>query len=223
MARPIRVLIVDDHAIVREGLRLLLHEEADLTVVGEAGDGAEALALAAAICPDVVLLDLAMPGLDGLATIPRLRQRCPTSQVLVLTSFGDERRVRAALQAGAIGYLLKDVRQAALTQAIRAAADGQPALHPRVQQQLLDQVIRPTAPPPAEALTQRERDVLRAITQGASNKEIAARLHLTEGTVKGYVGAILGKLGVADRTQAAVYAVRHGLAEAEAGESEPAT
>ncbi len=214
LGAPIRVLLVDDHAIVREGLQTVLADEPDIAVVGEAASGTEALALAAALRPDVVLMDLVMPGMDGLEATARIRDACATSRVLVLTSFADDGRVREAIRAGAVGYLLKDVLKPELLQAIRATAQDEPTLHPAAQRGLMRQVIAPPAAPFAD-LTARERDVLRLIACGRSNKEIAARLYLTEGTVKGYVSAILDKLGVADRTQAALYAVKHGLACAE--------
>jgi NarL family two-component system response regulator LiaR len=207
-----RVLIVDDHAIVREGLRTLLSEESDVEVVGEAANGDEAVALAAALLPDVVLMDLVLPGVDGIEATRRIRGGGLPSQVLVLTSFADDQRVREAVQAGAIGYLLKDVLKLELLQAIRAAARGLPALHPVAQQHLLRQVAAPPQPSPLESLTLREREVLRLLAGGRSNRQIAAALFLTEGTVKGYVSVILSKLGVADRTQAALLAIKHGLA-----------
>jgi len=212
MTPTIRVLLVDDHAIVREGLQMLLAEEADIEIVGEASNGKVALTLAADLHPDVVLMDLVMPEMDGLEAMQRLRELCPDSHILVLTSFTDDQRVRAAIRAGATGYLLKDVLKPELVRAIRDAAQGRPTLHPEAQQRLMQQISEPPEPSLLEALTERERDVLRLIAQGRSNKEISATLHLTEGTVKGYVSAILSKLGVADRTQAALYAVKHGLA-----------
>lgn len=206
----IRVLLVDDHVIVREGLRTLLSEEPGIEVVGEAGDGGESVRLAAALHPDVILKDLVMPGMDGIQAMQDIRAVSPSSRVLVLTSFGDDQRVRDAIQAGAIGYLLKDVLKTDLRQAIRAAAQGQPTLHPEAQRLLMRHMAMPARHSPLNDLTPRERDVLRLIARGQSNKEIAATLRVTEGTVKGHVSAILGKLSVADRTQAALYAVRHG-------------
>jgi DNA-binding NarL/FixJ family response regulator len=214
-AEAIRVLIVDDHAIVREGLRTLLSEEPGLRVVGEATDGAGAVAAAADLHPDVVLMDLVMPEVDGIEATRRLREAGAPCRVIVLTSFADDRKVRDALQAGAIGYLLKDVLRPDLVQAIRAAAQGLPTLHPVAQQHLIRHVAAPAAPPMVEELTEREHEVLRLITRGHNNREIARQLHLTEGTVKGYVSIILGKLGVDDRTQAALYALKHGLASLE--------
>jgi two-component system, NarL family, response regulator LiaR len=207
----IRVLLVDDHAIVREGLRMLLAEESDIEVIGEAGNGAESVQLAAMLHPNVILMDLVMPGMDGIQAMHDIRVVSPSSQVLVLTSFSDDQRVRDAIHAGAIGYLLKDVLKADLLQAIRASAQGQPTLHPEAQHYLMRQMRAPVARSLVDGLTPRERDVLQLIVRGQSNKEIAASLRVTEGTVKGHVSAILSKLAVADRTQAALYAVKHGF------------
>jgi DNA-binding NarL/FixJ family response regulator len=209
MTKPIRILIVDDHAIVREGLYTLLSEEEGLQVVGEASRGVEAIPMVQTLQPDVVLMDLVMPEMDGVETIRRIRQSGATCKLLVLTSFGEDQRVRDAIQAGAIGYLLKDVLKPELLRAIQAAARGEPTLHPEAQRVLMRQAASVTSL--IGTLTERELDVLRLIAQGRSNKEIAAKLFLTEGTVKGYVSTILNKLQVGDRTQAALYAVKHGL------------
>lgn len=211
MSTPVKVMIVDDHAIVREGLTMLLSEEDDIEVVGEARDGVNALTLVGHLQPDVVLMDLVMPEMDGIATTAQISEKYPDCRVLVLTSFAEDQRVPDAMQAGAVGYLLKDVLKADLLRAIHAAARGEPTLHPEAQRQLIQQVVAPTPPNLLETLTNREMDVLRLISKGNSNKEIAAVLHLTEGTVKGYVSTILGKLQVSDRTQAALYAVKHGV------------
>lgn len=213
MTSPIRVLIVDDHEIVREGLETLLAEETSISVVGQASNGIEAFALAADLQPEVILMDLMMPELDGIEATRRIRGAGLSAQILVLTSFADDQKVREAIEAGAIGYLLKDVLKADLLRAILAAAQGKPTLHPEAQSYLMRQVSAPVAPLSKSNLTERELDVLRLIASGQSNKEIAVTLHLTEGTIKGYVSAILAKLGVADRTQAALYAVKHGLAD----------
>jgi len=210
--KPIRVLIVDDHEIVREGLQILLNEEADFEVVGMAGDSEDAVALVTKYTPDVVLMDLVMPGLDGIETTKLVLAASPSTRVLVLTTFAEDQRVMDAIQAGAIGYLLKDVLKLDLLNAIRSAAAGKPALHAEAQQFLMRQVMGNEAPP-REGLKERELNVLQLIAEGRSNKEIALALHLTEGTVKGYVSTIFDKLGVEDRTQAALYAVKHGLAK----------
>ena len=211
MNTTIRILLVDDHAIVREGLRTMLVEEPGLEVAAEAATGAEAVALAASLRPDVVLMDVVMPDGDGIQALRQIRQANPQSRVLMLTSFVDEQKVREAIQAGATGYLLKDVLKAELLRAIRAAARDEPTLHPEAQRQLIRQVLHPQEPSLLDALTARESQVLRRIAQGCSNKEIAAILGLTEGTVKGYVSAILVKIGAADRTQAALMAVKAGI------------
>jgi DNA-binding NarL/FixJ family response regulator len=211
MSGPIKVMIVDDHAIVREGLTMLLSEEEGIEVIGEARHGAEAVNRVGNLQPDVILMDLVMPEMDGIVATAKIRQEYPACQVLVLTSFAEDQRVPDAIKAGAVGYLLKDVLRADLLRAIHAAARGEPTLHPEAQRQLMQQVVTPPQPNLLATLTDREMDVLRLITQGHSNKEIASTLHLTEGTVKGYVSTILGKLQVTDRTQAALYAVRHGV------------
>jgi DNA-binding NarL/FixJ family response regulator len=211
MDRPLRVLIVDDHEIVRYGLSTVLSEEPDIEVVGEAMNGADALARTADARPDVILMDLVLPDIDGVEVTRRIVDQGLPSQIVVLTSFADDSRVRDAIQAGAIGYLLKDVLRPDLLRAIRAAARGEPALHPEAQRHLMRQISETSQPSPLRNLTDRERDVLRLIGEGCNNKQIADRLRLTEGTVKGYVSTVLGKLGVADRTQAALLAVRHGL------------
>jgi DNA-binding NarL/FixJ family response regulator len=205
------VLIVDDHQIVREGLATLLSDEPDITVLAEAENGARAVALAGTLSPDVVLMDLVMPEMDGIEATRRLHGQCPDAHVLVLTSYVDDERVGEAIRAGATGYLLKDVIKDDLLDAIRKAAAGAPTLHPEAQKHLMQRVAAPRSASVLETLTERERDVLRCIARGESKKEIARRVKLTEGTVKGYVSAVLAKLGVADRTQAALYAVRHGM------------
>ncbi len=206
----VRVLIVDDHEIVREGLTTLLEAEPGIEVIGEASDGAEALELTAALAPHVVLMDVALPKLDGIEVTRQLRKANPAVQVLLLTgNFGKDLRVREAVQAGAVGYLLKDILRAELVHAIKRAAEGKPTLHPEAQEQLMQEAVALRLP--HDDLTDRELDVLRLIGQGMSNKKIAAALGLSEGTVKGYVSIVLSKLGLADRTQAALYAVKNGL------------
>ena len=211
MTTPIRVLIADDHEIVREGLRNLFRGETDIEVVAEARDGAEALRAAQEHRPDVVLMDLVMPETDGLEATRRMRELSPLTQVLVLTSFAEDRQVQEALRFGAAGYLLKDVSRQDLLRAIRSVKDGLPALHPEAQRLLMRRVAPDPARTALEDLTTREREVLVLVAKGQSNKAIADALFLSEGTVKGYVSIILSKLGVQDRTQAALWAVKHGV------------
>jgi DNA-binding NarL/FixJ family response regulator len=204
----IRVLIVDDHSVVREGLRMFLARDSDLEVVGEAADGAEAIQQARLLRPDVVLMDLLMPVLDGIAATHAIRSELPETEILALTSVLVSVSVVEAIRAGAIGYLLKDTRAAELRAAIKAAADGQLHLSPQAFAYLLGAVHMPERPEP---LTQREMDVLRLIKEGQTNKEIAHTLHLAEETVKDYVRHILAKLGVQSRTQAVLTAIRLGM------------
>jgi DNA-binding NarL/FixJ family response regulator len=218
MSAPIKVMIVDDHELVREGLRSVLVQEPSIEVVGEAANGEQAVESAWRLRPDVVLMDLQMPGLDGIEALTRIRAKTPEIQVVVLTNFATDQKVRDAVAAGAIGYLLKDVLKAELLQAIRNAHEGRPSLHPEAQRHLMRRVTTPAPAPEGSELTPRERSVLELIASGHSNKSIASVLNLSEGTVKGYVSAVLSKLGVDDRTQAALYAVKHGLAP---GSSEP--
>jgi DNA-binding NarL/FixJ family response regulator len=210
MNLPIRILVADDHEIVREGLCTLFSEETDLLVVGEAKNGEEAVRLALALSPDVVLMDLMMPGLDGIEATRRILAQAPAARILVLTSFAEEPHVRRAIAAGAHGFLLKDVLKEELLRAIRDVAEGRPALHPEAQRHLMRRVAS-GGRPVAEELTERELSVLQLIGRGRANKDIAKALHLSEGTVKGHVSAVLAKLGVEDRTQAALFAVREGL------------
>jgi len=210
MRKPVRVLIADDHQVVREGLQMILAEsDGEIVVVGEASDGDEAVRLATAVKPDVVLMDLSMPRVDGLEATRRIREAGVESRVLILTSFADGEGVRDAVRAGVTGYLMKDVLKTELLAAIRLAADGVPTLHPRAQQHLMRGIAEPETPSPFTALTPRERDVLGLLARGESNKRIAAALNLSIGTVKGYVSAIFEKLGVEDRTQAALLAAKH--------------
>ncbi|HEY7872546.1 MAG TPA: response regulator transcription factor, partial [Rudaea sp.] len=205
-ASPIRIILIDDHAVVREGVRAVLETHEDLRVVGEFGSGSEALVSAAALAPDVALVDLKMPGLSAPQTITALRERVPGIRILVFTSFGEDALIRATLDAGAIGYLLKDALQHDLVAAIRSVAAGETFLAPAAQRQLMELLRKPQAA--RDALTARETDVLKLIAEGLSNKQIGKRLNLTEGTVKGYVSQILAKLRLEDRTQIALYAVR---------------
>jgi DNA-binding NarL/FixJ family response regulator len=216
-ADPIRVLIVDDHAVVREGLRTFLQLQEGMEVVGEAADGEEAVERAVALEPDVILMDLVLPGLDGVGAMRVLRERAPASRVIVLTSFLDDERLMPALQSGASGYLLKDVEPAELARAVRGACADEALIAPTVAARLLRRLGQgaPSADGSRAAdgvqLTRREREVLQLIATGYSNKRIAFELEIAEKTVKTHVGHLLAKLGVADRTQAALLAVRRGL------------
>lgn len=205
----ITIVIADDHEIVRRGLRLTIEAEPDLHLLGEARTGREALDLARTLRPTVMLLDIQMPDMDGIAAAAAIHAAQPDVAILILTSFSSDAQLAAALRAGVSGYLLKDLSGDALVAALRGAARGEPQLHPSIARKLM-QHAGPPADPLAE-LTTREQDVLRLIARGHSNKEIGAALALTEVTIKGYVSSILSKLGVADRTQAALLAVRYGL------------
>ena len=208
----IRVLLVDDHAVVRSGLRAFLELLDDIEVVGEASDGAEGVRRVAELAPDVVVMDLLMPVMDGIAATQAIRAAHPDVEVLALTSFIEEDKVTAALEAGASGYLLKDADADEVAAAIRSAHAGEVHLDPAVARLLAERMRRRDAPTDVEPLTDRERDVLRLVGQGMSNKEIATALFITERTARTYVSNILGKLGLASRTQAALYAVEHRLA-----------
>lgn len=215
--KPIRILLVDDQALFREGLRTLLSVHADLVVVGEAGNGSEALQRVKALQPSVILMDLRMPVLGGVEATRRALAFDPTVKVIVLTTFDDDEEVFEALHAGAMGYLLKDAPSEKLVEAIRAAARGESFLQPSIAAKVVAEFNRLShaAPKPSaallEPLSERERDVLRFLARGMSNKEIAAALNLAEGTVKNHMSSVLGKLGVMDRTQAALKARELGL------------
>ncbi len=204
----IRILLVDDHTVVRKGLRTFLSFDSELEVVGEAADGAQALRLARELSPDVVLMDLLMPGMDGIEATAAIRRELPDTEVLALTSVLEDASVVGAVRAGAIGYLLKDTQAEALCQAIKAAAAGQVQLTPKAAARLMQAVSTPESP---EALTERETEVLRLLAQGQSNKQIAHEMNNTEKTIKTHVSRILSKLGVQSRTQATLYAIRTGL------------
>jgi NarL family two-component system response regulator LiaR len=211
---PIRVLLVDDHAIVRKGIRALLATELDLQVVGEAGDGAEAVAQAEALRPDVILMDLVMPRLDGIEATRQITAKLPGTRILVLTSFAADEKVFPAIKAGALGYLLKDSGPEVLVGAIRQVYRGEPSLEPSIARKLLVELVQPPKQQAltADPLTERELDVLRLVAQGCSNKEIAAKLAVSDLTVRTHVSNILGKLHLASRTQAALYALQKGIA-----------
>jgi two-component system, NarL family, response regulator LiaR len=204
----IRILIADDHAVVRQGLRMFLGLDPDFRIVGEAVDGAQAVALARQLRPDVVLMDLLMPGMDGIQATAAIRSELPDTEVVALTSVLEDNAVIGAVRAGAIGYLLKDAQPDELRGAICAAAAGQVQLSPKAAERLMREVRAPENP---EKLTEREVEVLRLLADGQSNKEIARTLTIGEKTVKTHVSNILGKLGVVSRTQAALYAARIGL------------
>jgi two-component system, NarL family, response regulator LiaR len=208
---PIRVLIVDDHAVVRQGLRMFLTLDSELEVIGEAVDGKQAVQLAGELNPDVILMDLLMPVMGGIEAIGLIRQAHPDIEIIALTSVLEDSSVIGAVRAGAIGYLLKDTQSDELIRAIKAASQGQVQLSPKAAARLMREVRAPQSP---ESLTERETEVLRLLAQGHSNKEIAQQLTIGEKTVKTHVSNILSKLNVASRTQAALYAVRIGLVEA---------
>lgn len=208
---PIRVLVVDDHAVVREGLRAFLELQDGIEVVAEAADGREAVEAAAGLRPDVVLMDLVMPRLDGVAAMRELRESVPGARVIVLTSFLDDDKLLPAVRAGAAGYLLKNARPEEVVRAVRAAHAGEALLDPLVAARLVETLAADGGEEPLDRLTPREREVLVLIGRGFPNKRIAAELGLAEKTVKTHVGHVLAKLGVTDRTQAAVAAVRAGL------------
>jgi two-component system, NarL family, response regulator LiaR len=215
MTQPITVLIVDDHQVVRLGLQTFLARQPDIAVIGEASSGEEALRLAAEQVPDVVLMDLIMPGMDGVETTRNLKQISPGSQVVILTSYHEDEHIFPAIRAGALSYLLKDVGTAELADAVRKAARGEAVMHPNVAARVM-QELRERSQPGAltpSMLSERELEVLRNIAAGYSNAEIAERLVISEHTVKRHVSNILSKLHLADRTQAAVYAWREGMAE----------
>ena len=206
---PIRVVIADDHGVVREGLHLFLGSDAEIEIVGEACNGVEALRLAHQLAPDVVLMDLVMPIMDGIAATAAIRREVPDTEVVALTSVLEQATIVDAVRAGAIGYLLKDTRSDELCRAIKAAAAGQVQLAPQVAERLLRELFAPDQSAPS--LTERETDVLRLLAQGKSNKEISETLHIAEQTTKTHVSHILDKLGLPSRTQAALYAIRVGL------------
>jgi len=217
MPEPVTVMIVDDHEMVRNGAKGYLEVQPEITVVAEAESGAEAVRLAREYVPDVVLMDLVMPGMDGVEATRKVKDISPRTQIIILTSFHEDEHIFPALQAGAISYLLKDVKAAELVEAIRKASKGEATLHPRVASRLIKQFSRgePDRSTPFTELTDREVEVLTLIARGFTNQKIADELVISIGTVKGHVSNILSKLHLADRTQAAVYAWQEGIVRRE--------
>ncbi|MCU0486266.1 MAG: response regulator transcription factor [Anaerolineales bacterium] len=216
----IRVLLVDDHAVVRQGLRMFIEMQEDMEVVGEGTNGIEAVELADRLSPDVILLDLAMPQLDGVEATQRIMAQNPNARVLILTSFGEDDKIFPSIRAGAQGYLLKDIQPRDLVQAIRETYQGKAQLHPDIARRLMAAVsgaapIRPekpmALPQDLQGLTEREREVLNLIARGLNNREIAEKMVISEKTVKTHVSNLLDKLGLEDRTRAAIWALKHGL------------
>lgn len=218
MSDIIRIVIADDHTIVRSGVQALLETIDDLEVVGEAADGQQAVTVVMALRPDVILMDLEMPVLDGIQAIERIMAAWPEARILVLTSFATDDRVFPAVKAGALGYLLKDSGPEALVQAIRQVQRGESSLHPKIARKLIQELSRPASQPPtADPLTPREVDVLQLVAQGLGNQEIGDKLFIGEATVRSHVSNILSKLHLASRTQAALYALREGYASLDDG------
>ncbi len=216
LEKKIRVLIADDHSVVRQGLRMFLLVQPDMELVGEAANGREAVQRVDTLAPDVVLMDLVMPEMTGIEATRAIKAAHPEVQVLVLTTFLEDERVKEAIEAGAVGFLLKEVEMDDLARAVRGAARGEPQLHPEAAKMLFGLATRkPVVPEPPSPLTERERQVIALLAEGLSNKQIARTLSVSETTIKGHVANILSKLELQDRTQAAVYAVRHGLAAAQ--------
>jgi len=210
---PIRVFVADDHAIVRKGIAAVLEIVPDIEVVGEAVNGRDAVYRVEQLRPDVILMDLVMPEMDGIEAIRRIKDRQPEARILVLTTFAGEDKIFPAIKAGALGYHLKDSRPEELVQAIRQVHRGEPSLHPVIARKVLEELSRPSERPPTpDPLTPREVEVLRLVAQGLENWEIAERLVITEATVRTHVSNITSKLHVASRTQAALYALREGIA-----------
>jgi len=217
MPKKIRLLICDDHAVVRRGLRSLVSIKPEMELVGEAVDGEEAVAMTKKLKPDVIIMDLIMPRKDGVAAITEIKKKNQAAKILVLTSFSDDKNVFSAIKAGASGYLLKDSSPEDLMQAINDVYQGKSSLHPVIAQKVIHEMHQPSdLPPTDDPLSAREVEVLRNVAQGMSNQEIARTLKIKEGTVRIHVGNILNKLQLANRTQAALYALREGLAELDA-------
>lgn len=213
MSDPLTVLLVDDHAIVRKGIKALLATIPDINIIGEAEDGAQAVDMAQSLDPDVVLMDLEMPIMDGIEATRKLAESRPGTRILVLTSFATDDKVFPAIKAGAQGYLLKDSGPDELVESLRKVGAGESSLHPVIAKKLLQELSRPVEGPPTEdPLTERELEVIRLVARGKSNQSIARTLVISEATVRTHVSNILGKLHLASRTQAALYALREGLA-----------
>ena len=214
--KSIRIVIVDDHAVVRQGLKTFLDLQDDIEVVGEGKNGLEAIELVDKLEPDVILLDLIMPELDGIEATIAIREKHPDAKIAILSSFSDEEKVMPALEAGVVGYLLKDIAPDELADSVRAIHAGETRLHPQITKQIMSRIQVPKKSKEeareAENLTNREIDVLKLLARGMSNDEISVELSISTLTVKTHVSNILGKLDLADRTQAALYAVRHGIA-----------
>ena len=213
MTEPITIILVDDHEVVRKGVRAFLDTLPDFRVVGEASSGEEALAMVSELIPDVVLMDLIMPGMDGVETTRQIKKISPRTQVVVLTSYHEDAHIFPALKAGAISYILKDMKMEKLVDVLRRAVQGEVTLHPRVAIRVLQNIRgdNPDSEPLFTELTERELDVLKLIASGLTNSQIAEKLVISENTVKGHVSNILSKLHVADRTQVAVYAWQRGI------------
>jgi two-component system, NarL family, response regulator LiaR len=223
MDKPVRVFVADDHAIVRKGITALLSAKAEFEVVGEAENGREAVIEVERLRPDVILMDLVMPEMDGIEAIRAIKQLQPEANILVLTSFSADDKAFPAIKAGALGYLLKDSGPQELVQAIRQVHRGEPSIHPIIARKLLREIAEPKQqqPPSPDPLTEREVEVLKCVARGLSNAEIAQELKISEATVRNHVSNILGKLHLASRIKAALYALREGLASLE--ESSPTT
>ena len=218
MSQAIRVLIVDDHTIVRKGIRALLAEIAGIEVVGEADNGQEAIAQADTLHPDVILMDLAMPKMDGIEATRQIKASQPDSRILVMTSFAADDKVFPAIKAGALGYLLKESAPEDLVQAIHQIHRGESSLHPTIARKVLQEITHPSdRPPTPNPLTEREAEVLRLVAQGLSNQDIARKLNISDPTVRTHVSNIMSKLHLATRIQAALYALREGLVSLDAG------
>jgi two-component system, NarL family, response regulator LiaR len=210
----IRVLIADDHALVREGTRRMLEQEADMQVVGEAGDGEETVKLACELKPDVAIVDISMPKLDGIEATKQIKERCPSVTILILSAYDDDQFIFSLLEAGAAGYLLKSVRSREFVDAVRAVHAGESVLHPSIAKKVLNRFVssggKPEAAKPADVLSDREKEILRLATKGLSNADIAKELYLSVRTVQGHLGHIFNKLHVGSRTEAVVRALKEG-------------